>query len=116
MMKQKISMNHIPADKIYQCGYCDLQHLLFMSADYYNAGIYGWNCDIYVLWYAGERIAICTGYRNLKGKKIPYELIRQYDGEAKGIREADLPMEEIMYRLDYTLRDFLWELTGEAGW
>lgn len=62
--------------KIYSCGYCDLQQIFKgVEPDFYNAGIYGWNCDIYVI----GGIAITTGYRNTCGKKIPYEMIRKYN-------------------------------------
>ena len=34
-----------------------------IEPDYYTAGVYGWNCDVYVI--AG--LAICTGYRPAAG-------------------------------------------------
>ena len=40
-------------------GYCDLQGALSgITPDYYTAGRYGWNCDVYTI--AG--LTICTGY------------------------------------------------------
>lgn len=45
-------------------GYCDLCGALAgIEPDYYTAGVYGWNCDVYVI--AG--LAICTGYRPAAG-------------------------------------------------
>lgn len=45
-------------------GYCDLDGVLSgIEPDYYTAGVYGWNCDVYVI--AG--LAICTGYRPAAG-------------------------------------------------
>lgn len=45
-------------------GYCDLQGVLSgIDPDYYTAGIYGWNCDVYTI--AG--LTICTGYRPAAG-------------------------------------------------
>lgn len=45
-------------------GYCDLCGALAgIDPDYYTAGVYGWNCDVYVI--AG--LAICTGYRPAAG-------------------------------------------------
>ncbi len=45
-------------------GYADLQDALWgITPDYYTAGAYGWNCDVYVI--AG--LAICTGYRPAAG-------------------------------------------------
>ena len=45
-------------------GYCDLQGALSgITPDYYTAGVYGWNCDVYTI--AG--LTICTGYRPAAG-------------------------------------------------
>ena len=45
-------------------GYCDLQDALSgITPDYYTAGQYGWNCDVYNI--AG--LNICTGYRPAAG-------------------------------------------------
>lgn len=61
--------------KFYQCGYCDLQNLDGgRNAIYYNCGVYGWNCDIFL-----DRTTmscISTGYRNMHGKYIDDCLIK----------------------------------------
>lgn len=45
-------------------GYCDAWAMLSgITPDYYTAGVYGWNCDIYII--AG--LTICTGYRGMIG-------------------------------------------------
>lgn len=45
-------------------GYCGLQDALSgIAPDYYTAGVYGWNCDVYTI--AG--LTICTGYRPAAG-------------------------------------------------
>ena len=45
-------------------GYGDLQGALSgITPDYYTAGVYGWNCDVYTI--AG--LTICTGYRPAAG-------------------------------------------------
>lgn len=45
-------------------GYCDLCDALSgITPDYYTAGVYGWNCDVYTI--AG--LTICTGYRPAAG-------------------------------------------------
>lgn len=82
-MKTKIAMKNINADRVYQCGYCALQSLLpEWDAAHYNAGVYGWNCDIFYLFHNGEKIAITTGCRNLRGEAIPRELCEKYDRQA----------------------------------
>lgn len=79
-MKTKIAMKNINADRVYQCGYCALQSLLpERDAAHYNAGAYGWNCDIFYLFHNGEKIAITTGYRNMRGERISRELCEKYE-------------------------------------
>lgn len=69
--------------KVYNTGYCDLQYLLYdKNAIFYNSGVYGWNWDGYLL---DDNILILTGYRNLCGKDIPYQLIRIYEQKARKI-------------------------------
>lgn len=78
---KKISMKEVQRKfRCYQAGYCDLQVILATSyPEYYNAGVYGWNCDVYTF---GE-VAISTGYRNTKGERIPAELIERYERKAR---------------------------------
>lgn len=83
-MKTKTSMTNIVKyyPNVFRCGYCDLQYIMRGTEPrYYNAGTYGWNCDIYV----EHGIAITTGYRNMRGKRIPDELIEEYTNNAKNI-------------------------------
>ena len=71
-------------NKVYYCGYCDLQYIMSgVEPQYYNAGIYGWNCDIYCD--ALRDIAITTGYRNMTGVRIPDEIIEKYSKIAQNI-------------------------------
>ena len=45
-------------------GYADLQDtMLGITPDYYTAGVYGWDCDVYTI--AG--LTICAGYRPAAG-------------------------------------------------
>lgn len=62
-------------------GYCELQDALQgIEPAYYTAGLYGWNCDVYVI--AG--LAICTGYRPAAG--VPAVGVREL---AEACRGAD---------------------------
>ena len=68
-------------------GYCGAQYLLSgIEPDYYNAGVYGWNCDIYRI--AG--LTICTGYRGMIG--APAVDTAEYERKA---RIADTAEERI---------------------
>ena len=65
-MKMEMTRNQIadlPVDKIVTVGACELQDLLSgVDPIGYNAGICGWNYDVYVI---GD-VCILTGYRVLK--------------------------------------------------
>ena len=62
-MKMEMTRNQIadlPVDKIVTVGACELQDLLSgVDPIGYNAGICGWNYDVYVI---GD-VCILTGYR-----------------------------------------------------
>lgn len=76
-MKKYTTMKSVVSDfrKVYRCGAFDLSNL-GIEAWYYNSGVYGWNCDIFVSPDFG--IAICSGYRNMRGERLPDEIIRHY--------------------------------------
>lgn len=113
-MKIKTTMKNIRSNwkKVFYCGYCDLQYIMRgQDAQYYNAGVYGWNCDIYCDF--GRDIAITTGYRNMTGKRIPDELIEKYNANAKKILkegEWQKPYEEYMAELAKNREEFFEEL------
>lgn len=83
-MKTQTSMTRFTKSgyKVFRCGYCDLQYIFRgIEPDYYNTGVYGWNCDIYLF----DRLVITTGYRNMRGRPIPEQLIEKYSAIAKEI-------------------------------
>lgn len=79
MKKVKISMNECNYySHVFRCGYCDLDNILQdYPAQFYNCGVYGWNCDIYVD--PTHDLIITTGYRNMRGDRIPSELLSKYN-------------------------------------
>lgn len=116
MTKEHISIKKIKTywKKNFYCGYCDLQDIMkYKDPMYYNAGVYGWNCDIYTDYKTD--IAITTGYRNMTGKRIPDEIIKKYSDIAKDIYEkmaynSPFPYEAIKDALDENIRNFFDEL------
>ena len=68
----------------YGCGYGDLQYLLkYQNREYYTAGVYGWNFDVFT--FSGD-YAITTGYRGMVHHvDRNYELEREYDKKAHDI-------------------------------
>lgn len=79
-MKTKITRNDLKGQNVFSVGYCELQTLLACaSPQYYNAGVYGWNYDVYSF----DNCYIATGYRGTPGKRINYELCKKYEEMAQ---------------------------------
>jgi hypothetical protein len=90
--KKHISMKEVTRryEIVISTGYCDLQRLFqYEVPQYYNAGVYGWNCDVYTFWHNGKSIAVTTGYRNMKGTQLDYNTARKYDAKAHDILYCD---------------------------
>lgn len=113
MSKQHTTMKNIRNNwkKVFRAGYCDLQNIFYhKEPQYYNSGVYGWNCDIYCD-YARD-IAITTGYRNMAGYRVPDEILEKYDAIAKEIIENQWneSYEATKAKLDENRQNFLAEL------
>ena len=114
-MKARTSMKKITDNfnKVFYCGYCDLYYIYYATEpQFYNTGIYGWNCDIYAEYTARGSVAITTGYRNTRGQRIPAELIAKYTEKAQAITAESFrtPWEEKKKRLDENRAAFIAEL------
>ena len=93
-------------------GYCDLQYLLgYFSPAYYTCGVYGWNCDVYII---DSETVIATGYRPVNGNYINYELVKKYNDKAKAEIYGDniwkIDYQEQKRRADKLLADFVKEI------
>lgn len=85
---------------IIQAGYCELQNLLtYHSPASYTCGVYGWNFDLYDI----DGVAICTGYRNMPGKRVP-NLVRKFDNAAMSVHGT---YEERRDATEKLLREFI---------
>ena len=74
--------NKVPSDYIWQVGYCGMQNLLYYQSPIaYSSVIYGWNFDLYDV----DGVYFTTGYRNMIGKQIDYDLLRKYETQAQEI-------------------------------
>lgn len=94
---------------IIRVGYCDLQKALSCcDPNYYTAGVYGWNTDIYVI---DNETAIVTGYRPFGNMELPRDVITalekcandiitkmEYD---KAIKYLRANLEEIAFGIEY---------------
>lgn len=83
-MKVKTAMNICNGfQHVYRAGYCDLQFIApntMIEPQFYNCGVYGWNCDLYADYETDTLIT--TGYRNTRGDLIPRELLHKYNALA----------------------------------
>ena len=107
-MKMKMTRNQIadlPVDKIVTAGACELENLLSgVDPIGYNAGIYGWNYDVYVI----GAVCILTGYRGLK--KYPRAAkIEEYEQEASKIVSPRMPSLAIISELNKLREAFIVE-------
>ena len=58
---------------VIKVGYCDLQDALkWREPNFYTAGVYGWNADVYVIDYD---TVIVTGYRPFGNMELSREVI-----------------------------------------
>lgn len=98
-MTRKAIRNFPGVFRVYYVGYCDLQFLLSDSDPvFYNAGVYGWNWNGYLLFDRfGRTIIINTGYRNMTGRKIPWEITKKYNDLAKSMVLSETIKRELLF-------------------
>lgn len=86
-------------------GYCSAQFLLYYQSPIaYTCGVYGWNFDFYNVNGKG----ISTGYRGMFGKKVSYELTREYEKKAEMIvNDYKMPYEERRERVNNLLSEYI---------
>ena len=73
---------------ILTAGYCELQYLLNCCSPFaYSAGVYGWSCDYFVPSSKYNGVCLATGYNTdrLGGKRVSYELVKEYEQKAREI-------------------------------
>lgn len=97
-MKFRITRKEIlasaPKERIISVPYCAAQSLLRLHTPVaYNAGMYGWNYDVYHV----NGYVICTGYRGMPGRKVDSY---PYEDQALELIRSDLPRYELDKRLD----------------
>ena len=74
-MKTKITKKAIMSAyrNVIKVGYCDMQDVLkCREPNFYTAGVYGWNADVYVIDYD---TVIVTGYRPFGNIELPRSVI-----------------------------------------
>lgn len=69
--------------KCYSIGYCEAQDLLSLEGvNFYTAGVYGWNADIYIF----GNTAIVTGYRPF-GESLDFDIVNKYNKKPMNTEE-----------------------------
>lgn len=87
-MKVQVSRNQVmnSYSAVIEVGYCDLQNLLaYEDAQFYTAGVYGWNANLFEV--PGTNRIIVTGYHPF-GNVAAYK-VREYDQKARQLLYAD---------------------------
>ena len=70
-------------ENVIKVGYCDMQDALkWREPNFYTAGVYGWNSDVYVINYD---TVIVTGYRPFGNIELPRDVIDTLNKCAKSI-------------------------------
>lgn len=76
------------------CELIDISHSIelkdVLPADYYHAGVYGWNFDAFCHFYKHKFYAFVYGLRTPKCKKLTYKQCVNYDELAKTMPLYDL--------------------------
>ena len=88
--------------RVYMVGDCNpLERILsrYFTANYYNAGVYGWNADIYTL----GGVAFVRGYRPF-GKMMPKEVEKKFARRIKFLFSTDYSRQNIK-KAEKLLRD-----------
>lgn len=110
-MSNHITRNYIKAnfDKIIKVGYADLHYLLKLDDKIgYNAGYYGWNFDCYVI---GD-ICITTGYRNLVGISVDYDIIEKYNNKAMKAFKDNAYYDQLYPEIEKIKAEFIQEINN----
>ncbi len=98
---------------ILKAGYCELQHLLTGVEPFaYTCGVYGWNFDAYFV----EGVTVCTGYRNMCGRRyLDWETVQPFEAKAERIcADWHKPWDEKQTELS-ALRHEFFEKVKEAA-
>lgn len=93
---------------VFALGYC-FAHCLLRGCEpfAYNSGIYGWNCDYYLI---DGNTCICTGYRP-HGTRVDYETMKKYDERAKEVyNNYTVPYDERMEKIAHIRAEWIEEL------
>lgn len=110
-MKVRVTRKEVLSNytNVIRIGYCDLQYMLtHRDANFYTAGIYGWNANIYEIDHA---TAIVTGYRSFGDIRPSYELVKAFNDKARAIyHDMDMSHYAKCYQLDNLIAEFVEEV------
>lgn len=106
---------------VIKVGYCDMQDALkWREPNFYTAGVYGWNSDVYVI---DNDTVIVTGYRPFGNVELPREVIETLNKCAKSITRYlnyDLAriylknnLDELVSGIEYDFDSYTFASAGE---
>lgn len=88
-----------------------LQRLLSCeNAVAYNAGVYGWNYDVYDI---GGGVCIVQGYRPFGKLTVDYDVCKEYDKLANDVCNSVFNYEDKKARLRSLIDDFVKEVLSK---
>ena len=90
---------------LWYTGYAELQFLLRNhDAVAYTCGVYGWNFDVNEVY----GLTICTGYRGMPGKRLDWDMVREYEKKAAKIWDWSytVPFEQKQKEVEKLLKEF----------
>ena len=101
--------NKVASNYIWKVSYCGMQNLLhYQEPIAYTCGVYGWNFDLYEV----DGVYFTTGYRNMIGRQIDYDLLNKYEQRAGEIVNSwgKHGFEEKYELVNNLLKEFIKEL------
>lgn len=104
-MKMRISEKELRKNfkNVYSVGYCELKMLGHLEADYYTAGVYGWNADVYKI---DNNTLLVAGYRTF-GKQVPKEVVNIYNKMFEELKEKYRYYKDFKKKLNILLDCFI---------
>ena len=108
-------------NNVIRVGYCDLQSALaWREPNFYTAGVYGWNADVYVI---DAGTVIVTGYRPFGNVELPREVIDTLNACAESVRrylKHDMAkaylrnnLDELASGIEYDFNSYIFESATE---
>ena len=122
-MKMRITKKTIRNSykNVIRVGYCELERALtWREPNFYTAGVYGWNADIYVI---SDETVIVTGYRPFGNTELPRNVVDTLNACAESVKRYSKyeiirillknNLDELARGIEYDLNSYVFESATE---